>query len=78
MSAEKKEGEQENSPPDLESIIMEIDHASPDLADFLRWCANTDDGDLEDNEFNLVASAAYSYARAKNDQSAVGTLPKGE
>jgi hypothetical protein len=56
----------------VEGIMLEIDAASSDLGDFLRWVARAVDEDPDiASDFQTVVGYVYSYARAKNEETIV-------
>lgn len=48
----------------LEIHLREIAFASEDLAEFLKWVALDDD--LDQDDFEIIHTAVYAYARSKN------------
>ena len=84
--AEEQQPEQDPGSPytqeevgGFQAVILEIDAASADLGDFMRWCATQ--GDLEDEEhvemFTNTLNYVYSYCRSKNDPPIEGTAEDG-
>jgi hypothetical protein len=69
------EGQEPGSDPGMgnfggvEGVMLEIDAASSDLGDFIRWIARAADEDpAVAEDFTTTVAHVYSYCRAKNEQ----------
>lgn len=67
---EQNPGWDESEVDGFQKVLLEVDLASHDLGEFLRWCADqgaTEDDDAAE-EFTLILGYVYSFCRARNDQ----------
>ena len=54
----------------FQTVLLEVDAASEDLGNFLRWSASlgAEEDDEAAEEFVFVLNQVYSYCRSLNDQ----------
>lgn len=59
----------------FQGALLEIDAASADLGEFIRWVAahGEDDDDQEADEFTVILNYVYSFCRTRNDKPIEGT-----